>query len=124
LESPSTAEDAALGLSAFHSAVARASNNGLLALISDFLTGLIVALGTDMMGRDLKSWCAILDQAKSRRSDLVQAINEGDADRSARCADDYHRHAMGLVTSLPKAKEIRLKDPQFRSLLLQLVRGR
>lgn len=114
---------AATALRAFHEAIVVAAHNPLLRVLNGFLTDLIIELSHELMGDDLAAWRRILNKMKPLRADLVEAIVSGDVQNSMLFAEAYHHKAAGLVLSVPKAKEARLKDPQFQSLLLRLVSG-
>lgn len=121
LESVSSAPAAATALRAFQEAILVAAHNPLLRILNGFLTDLIVELSDEMMGNDLESWRRIFNKTKPLRADLVEAIVNGDVQNAMLFAEAYHRKAASLVLSVPKAKEARLTDPQFQSLLLRLV---
>lgn len=121
LEAVSNPAMAATALRAFHEAIVVAAHNPLLQVLNGFLIDLVIELSNEMMGDDLEAWRGIFHKTKSLRADLVDAIVDGDVQNAMRFAEAYHRKAANLVLSVPKAKEVRLKDPQFQSLLLRLV---
>lgn len=118
LSSPTVA---ATALRAFHEAIGVAAHNSLLHALHGFLTDLILAFSEEMIGDDVTVWRRLLNKMKPLRAELVEAIVTGDVDNAVLLAEAYHRKAVDLVLAVPKAKEIRLKDPQFQSLLLRLV---
>ena len=121
LDTPATAAAAAAGVRSFHCALALASHNPLLCALCSFLVDVQVELGLELTGGSLKEWKRILAKLKAVRTDLVNAVVAGDHELAGKLAHEFQEKAMALITSLPKAKEVRLTDPKLRALISSMM---
>lgn len=121
LDTLPSAAAAAAALHAFHEAIMAAAHNPLMRVLSSFLTDLIVALSIDMMEGNLTAWRRILNKMRPLRTALVDAIVNGEVEQSAQLAEEYVTAASALVVSVPRAREVRLQDPQCQALLQRLI---
>lgn len=117
VEAARTAEAAASALRDFHGAVAAASHNPLLAALCQFLARIQIELGVELAGGSSAVWRKVLATLRPARRSLVEAIISRDREQAGALAQEFHRSAVDAVTSLPKAKEIRLADPMLHTLL-------
>jgi GntR family transcriptional repressor for pyruvate dehydrogenase complex len=121
LDTPETAAAAAAGVRSFHRALALAAHSPLLCALCGFLVDVQVELGLELTGGSFKEWKRILAKLKLVRSSLVEAIVARDRELSGTLAHEFQDKAMSLITSLPKAKEVRLTDPKLRVLISSMM---
>lgn len=121
LDMAQTAVMAAAAVRNFLGALAQAAHNPLLAALCGFLADLQVELGLQLAGDSIKEWQRIFGKLKKVRSNLVMAIIEGNPALAGSLARDFHAKAVALITSLPKAKEVRLTDPKLRDLISSMM---
>jgi GntR family transcriptional repressor for pyruvate dehydrogenase complex len=121
LEAAKTAAAAAAAVRSFHRALALAAHNPLLSALCGFLADVQVELGMELTGDSIKEWKRIFAKLKPARSGLVDAIVAGDRDLAVTLAHEFHAKAVALITSLPKAKEVRLTDPKLCALLSSMM---
>ena len=121
LDMAKTATAAAAAVRNFHRMLAVAAHNPLLTALCGFLADLQVELGMELTGDSIKEWKRIFSRLKPVRYALVDSIIAGDRGQSVAQARDFHTKAVALITSLPKAKEVRLTDPKLRALLSSMM---
>jgi GntR family transcriptional repressor for pyruvate dehydrogenase complex len=121
LDMAKTAAAAAAAVRNFHRALAEAAHNPLLAALCGFLADLQVELGMELTGDSIKEWKRIFASLKKGRSNLVSAIIEGKQELAVSLEHEFHAKAVALITSLPKAKEVRLTDPKLRALISSMM---
>ncbi len=121
IEAARTAEAAADALRHFHGAVATASHNPLLAALCHFLSQIQIELGVELAGGSFAVWRKVLAKLRPARRRLVEAIISRDREEASALAQEFHRSAVDAVTSLPKAKEVRLDDPMLHKLLSSMM---
>jgi GntR family transcriptional repressor for pyruvate dehydrogenase complex len=117
LNSAQTPEAAVAAVRAFHQAIALAARNPLLAAICGFLVNLQTELGTELAGNSIVVWRKMFRELRPTRTRLLNAIIAGDQKKAIKLAREFHQKAFQLITSLPKAKEVRLTDPTLSSLV-------
>ncbi|HEY0801173.1 MAG TPA: GntR family transcriptional regulator [Steroidobacteraceae bacterium] len=121
LEEAKTAVAAAASVRNFHRSLAMAAHNPLLMALCGFLADLQVELGMELTGDSIKEWKRIFSSLKPVRSRLVDAIIQHDVALAVELASEFHAKAVALITSLPKAKVVRLKDPKLRALISSMM---
>jgi GntR family transcriptional repressor for pyruvate dehydrogenase complex len=121
LEAANTAPAAAAAVRGFHRALALAAHNPLLSALCGFLADIQVELGMDLAGDSIKEWKRIFARLKPVRSNLVDAIVAGNRNLAVKHAHEFHAKAVALITSLPKAREVRLTDPKLRALISSMM---
>lgn len=121
LDEAKTAAAAAVGVRNFHRSLAMAAHNPLLTALCGFLADLQVELGMELTGDSIKEWKRIFSSLKPVRSRLVAAIIQHDDALAVIEATEFHAKAVALITSLPKAKVVRLKDPKLRALISSMM---
>ena len=121
LEGANTAPAAAAAVRGFHRALALASHNPLLGALCGFLADVQVELGMELAGDSIKEWKRIFAKLKPVRSSLVDAIVAGNRKLAVKHAHEFHEKAVALITSLPKAREVRLTDPKLRALICSMM---
>ena len=121
LENAKTALEAAAAVRGFHRAMAVSAHNPLLAALCGFLADLQVELGMELTGNSFKEWKRILSSLKKVRYGLVDAVIAGNRTLSIKRMREFNAQAVLLITSLPKAKEVRLTDPKLRALLSSMM---
>jgi GntR family transcriptional regulator, transcriptional repressor for pyruvate dehydrogenase complex len=117
LDSAQTPEAAVTAVRAFHHAIALAARNPLLTAICGFLVNLQTKLGTELAGNSIAVWSKMFKKLRPTRTRLLNAIIAGDQKNAVKLAREFHQKAFQLITSLPKAKEVRLTDPTLSSLV-------
>ncbi len=122
LDSATSPDQAAAAVLAFHQALANSAHNPLLASICRFLAELQVALAVELAGGSLSVWKRILENLKETRQQLVSSIERRDLATAVADVREFHRKALKLIIALPKAKELRVKDPQLRTITSALIR--
>jgi GntR family transcriptional repressor for pyruvate dehydrogenase complex len=121
LEAAKDVLEAAAAVRSFHRALALAAHNPLLAALCGFLADVQVELGMELTGDSLKEWKRLFAKLKPTRGRLVDALIAGNPDRAAAAAREFHAKAVALITSLPKAREVRLADPKLRALISSMM---
>lgn len=122
MDSLTSVEVGAETLRGFHEALAAASHNPLLATLYDYCTALMVNVGKELMGDSLEAWRDVFDRLKPLRQKLGETIAAGDVKGAMRAAEAFHDSAITVIMGSPNAKELRLKDPLFASLLVQTMK--
>lgn len=117
------AQRAAAGVRAFHHALVQAAHNPLLEVICGYLANVQVAFAMEITEGSIGSWREILDGLQDIRTNFVNAIERRDTKAGMALAHDFHAEAMRLVTSMPRAREVRISDPQLGNLLTSVVTG-
>ena len=120
LDEVTTSEQAAQAVLAFHSAVAAAAHNPLLAALCSFLAELQTELGHQLCD-SVTQWRTVLAKLKPIRTQLVESVIARNRTKAVAAAQQFHTKAVALIAALPKAKEIRLNDPKLRQLLSTLL---
>jgi GntR family transcriptional repressor for pyruvate dehydrogenase complex len=105
----------------FHRALALAAHNPLLSALCGFLADVQVELGMELAGDSIKEWKRIFAKLKPVRSNLVDAIVAGNRNLAVKHAHVFNQKAVALITSLPKAREVRLTDPKLRALISSMM---
>lgn len=121
LDQVKTSETAAEAVRDFHHSIAVASHNGLLVALCGFLVEVQTELGYELMGSSAELWQKLFAKLKPIRADLVDAVIQRNPEAAVTSAREFHAKAVHLLTSLPKAKEVRLADPKLRDLLLSMM---
>lgn len=121
IEAANTAEAAAEATRDFHGAVADASHNPLLAALCQFLSRVQIELGVELAGGSFEVWRKVFTKLRPVRRRLVETIVNRDRIGASALAQEFHRSAVDAVTSLPKAKEVRLDDPMLHKLLSSMM---
>ncbi len=121
LDQVKTSETAAEAVRDFHHSIAVASHNGLLVALCGFLVEVQTELGYELMGSSAELWQKLFAKLKPIRADLVDAVIQRTPEAAVTSAREFHAKAVHLLTSLPKAKEVRLADPKLRDLLLSMM---
>lgn len=116
-----SAQRAASGVRAFHHALVKAAHNPLLEVICGYLANVQVAFAMEITGGSLDCWHEILDGLQEIRDRFVDAIARRDARAAGALAQDFHNEAIRLITSMPRAQEVRISDPQLGALLSSVV---
>lgn len=112
---------AVAGVRAFHHELVRASHDPLLEVICDFLSDVQVEIAREVAEESLATWKAILGDLQPARECFVAAIARRDARAAALLAREFHLETIRAITSLPKAREVRLSDPRLGTMLSQVV---
>lgn len=115
------ADHAAIGVRAFHDALAKASHNPLLEVICGFLAKLQIDFARKLAQGSVDGWRIILYGLAEDRDQLVNAIERRDARKAALVATRFHDLAIKLIASLPRAAETRITDPDLRALLAEIL---
>ncbi|MDA5194442.1 FadR/GntR family transcriptional regulator [Govanella unica] len=123
LKEVQSAEQAAIGVRAFHHALLKAAHNPLLEVICIFLANIQVEFAKEVTGGAVEGWRNILVGLADVRERFVAAIERRDVKAAAKTAREFHETAMQLVSSMPKAQEVRLSDPKLKALLSTIVDG-
>jgi GntR family transcriptional regulator, transcriptional repressor for pyruvate dehydrogenase complex len=113
-QSPEIATEA---VAAFYNALLVAAHNPLLAALCLFLVKLQIELAKELAGHSPVAWRKLQVRLRPLRASLVEAIVSRDHAGVGAAARDFHRKGVAVITSLPKAKEVRLRDPQLRQTL-------
>lgn len=121
LDAANTVEAAAEATRNFHDMVAKASHNPLLAALCQFLARIQVELGIELAGRSLPVWRGVFAKLRPVRLRLVAAIVGGQPSSAAAIAQEFCQDAIEAITSLPKARKVRLADPQLHKLLSTMI---
>lgn len=121
LEGASTGAEAATAVRGFHAAIAAAAHNPLLSALCGFLAQIQAQLGIELTGDVIDQWRLIFSELEAVRSGLVNAIVARDVEGAAACSRAFHEQAMQMITSLPKARTVRLSDPKLRALLSEMM---
>jgi GntR family transcriptional repressor for pyruvate dehydrogenase complex len=121
LDEAGTSEAACEAVRNFHSALASAAHNPLLMALCGFLADLQTELGLELTGDSIALWNQIFDRLRPIRLRLVEAIKARDPEGAAELSRSFHALAVDQITSLPKAKEVRLNDPKLRQLLSSMM---
>jgi GntR family transcriptional repressor for pyruvate dehydrogenase complex len=121
LDEASTTQAAAAAVRQFHRAIATAAHNPLLSALCGFLADFQTELGMELTGDSIAEWRRILTKLRPVRAGLVDAVTRGDAEAAVAMARDFHQKAVTLITSLPKAQEVRLTDPKLGALLSSMM---
>jgi GntR family transcriptional regulator, transcriptional repressor for pyruvate dehydrogenase complex len=121
LSRATTAEMAADAVRSFHSSIAIAAHNPLLAALCGFLSDVQIELGDELVGKSIEHWQRLISKLKPVRTALVEAIVSRDREAAVESAREFQAKALHFITSLPKAKEVRLTDPKLRQLLSSMM---
>jgi GntR family transcriptional repressor for pyruvate dehydrogenase complex len=121
LDQASTAESAAEAVRNYHRSIAIAARNPLLIALCGFLTGVQTELGREFIGNSPSLWRKLFAKLRPLRAALIEAIISRDPETAARLAREFHAKAQNLITSLPRAKEVRLTDPKLGQLLSSMM---
>jgi GntR family transcriptional repressor for pyruvate dehydrogenase complex len=95
----------------------------LLEVICGFLANVQVAFAMETTSGSIECWREILDGLQNLRGRVVDAIERRDAKAAASLTQEFHVEAMRLITSMPKAQEVRISDPKLGALLSSVVNG-
>lgn len=121
LDDANSAETVSEAARDFHRSIAMATHNPLLVALCSFLTDIQIELGHELIGDSESLWQKLLAKLQSARTALVEAIMHRDNDGAVNAAREFQTKALQFITSLPKAKEARITDPQLRDLLLSMM---
>jgi GntR family transcriptional repressor for pyruvate dehydrogenase complex len=121
LDQATTAESAAQAVRNYHETIAAAAHNPLLIALCGFLTRVQTELGREFIGNSPDVWRKLFGKLKPLRLAVVEAIINRDRETAVRAAREFHVKAFNLITSLPKAKEVRLTDPKLDLLLSSMM---
>jgi GntR family transcriptional repressor for pyruvate dehydrogenase complex len=121
LEAPADVDKAAAAVRGFHRALVMAAHNPLLTALCGFLADMQTQLATELTGESLEHWRKILSGLKKNRAALVAAVEARDPEEAQRVAREFHTKAAKLILSLPRAEEVRVTDPKFRSLVSSMM---
>lgn len=114
---------AASAVRGFHHALVKAAHNPLLEVICGFLANVQVAFAMEITDGSIDCWRTILNGLHDVRSKFVEAIERRDAKAATALAHEFHAEAVRLITSMPRAQEVRISDPQLGALLSSVVNG-
>jgi GntR family transcriptional repressor for pyruvate dehydrogenase complex len=121
LDAAMTPTSAAAAVRNYHRSVAMAAHNPLLTALCGFLADIQTELGMELAGDSIEVWKRIFTKLRPLRMRQIEAIVSHDTDQAVRVAREFHAKAVSYITSLPKAKEVRLTDPQLRALLSSMM---
>lgn len=108
---------AAEAVRAFYKALTTAAHNPLLSALCLFLVNLQIELANQLAGDSTDAWRKILARLRPVRASLVEAIISRDEAAVSIVSKDFHRKSVAIITSLPKAKAVRIHDPELRQTL-------
>ena len=120
LDQANTPEESAQAVLAFHNSIGAAAHNPLLGALCGFLTELQTELGLELC-TSIEDWRRVLSKLKTLRAGLVDAIVRREREAAVDLAREFHSKAVNLITSMPKAKEVRLNDPKLHKLLSSMM---
>ncbi len=106
-------DEIAAGLTRFLHALAYASHNPLLTVLCRFLASLQIGLAKAGTENSVKSWRKTVDQLKSHRQRLVDAIRDRDTEAARRCADEYYSTSLKIIGNQPNAHTAWTADLDF-----------
>jgi DNA-binding FadR family transcriptional regulator len=117
LDQAQSSEIATGAVTRFYGALLAAAHNPLLTALSLFLVNLQIELARDLAGDSPVAWRKLLARLRPLRASLVDAIVGRNHATVGTLAKEFHRKSVAVITSLPKAKEVRLRDPKLRQTL-------
>jgi GntR family transcriptional repressor for pyruvate dehydrogenase complex len=121
LENVQSERQAIAGVRAFHRALVQAAHHRLLEVICSFLTDVQIEVAREAAEGELENWHRILASLSDVRSRFVTAIERRDVKAARKLAQEFHACAIASITTLPKAEQVQLADPQLGSLLSSIV---
>ena len=121
LDEVASVAQAVAGVRAFHHALVRASHNPLLEVICDFLSDVQVEVAREVTEGSVVVWKSIVDELQPARMRFVEALERRDARAAPQRAREFHAQTIRSITSLPRAREVRLSDPRLKAMLSSIV---
>jgi GntR family transcriptional repressor for pyruvate dehydrogenase complex len=97
------------------------SHNTLLAALCSFLSDIQLELAIELSERQLLPLRQVAGALYGDRITVVEALEARHRERAVRAVREYHDHAMKLITSSPRAREIRDSDPGYAGLVSSLM---
>jgi GntR family transcriptional repressor for pyruvate dehydrogenase complex len=97
------------------------SHNPLLAALCSFLGDIQVELAIELSERQLLPLRQVAGDLYGDRIAVVEALEARDRAQAVRAVRAYHEHALELITSSPRAQEIRDSDPGYAGLISSLM---
>jgi len=72
----------------------------------------------------LAEWKRISSTLQPLRMAVVEAVEARDGERAAAMVREYHTRAIELITSTPRASELKISDPGFSELIASVLNTR
>jgi GntR family transcriptional repressor for pyruvate dehydrogenase complex len=121
LERATTAETGAEAARSYHRSIAVAAHNPLLTALCGFLADVQIELGYELIGRSGNEWRILLSKLRPLRLAVVEAIVSRNQKEAVAASHEFQIKALQLISSQPRAKEVRLTDPKLRELLASMM---
>jgi DNA-binding FadR family transcriptional regulator len=93
------------------------SHHPLLAALCRSITEIQIGLAVELSGGSLDSWRRVAGALHKTRIDIVEALEDRDADRAVELVQAYHQRIIERIQSSPRAKEITASDPGLSQVL-------
>lgn len=113
--------DAAKAVKTFHAAITAAAASPFLIPLCSFLTDVLVQAALELVENSIETWRPALDKLQPVRARLVQAIVDGNPVLAARYARQFHAEGLALITSFPKAEQMRVDDPKLGAFVASIM---
>jgi len=96
------------------------SHNALLATLCRFFADVHM----ELVFAKLAEWKRISSTLQPLRMAVVEAVEARDGERAAAMVRKYHTRAIELITSTPRASELKISDPGFSELIASVLNTR
>jgi DNA-binding FadR family transcriptional regulator len=110
-------ESAAATLKHYFVTLSAISHNPLLAALCRSITEIQIGLAVKLSGGSIKDWRRVAGSLHDARMEIVDAIAQRDTGRAVQLVHDYHNKIIKRTRSLPKAQELRERDPGLTTTL-------
>ncbi|MFE2431137.1 FadR/GntR family transcriptional regulator [Streptomyces sp. NPDC059373] len=114
-------DQAAAELKGFFHTLAGLSHHPLLISLCRFITEVQIGFAVELSGGSLASWKRVAGALHDTRMDIVEALENRDADRAVELLQEYHQRVVDRIQKSPRGKEMTSSDPGFSQLMASLL---
>jgi DNA-binding FadR family transcriptional regulator len=124
LDAATTVEALADSLKLFLSRLAAASHNPLLGALVRFLVDLQIGIALEFWGPSFEKFRDVIGKFAGERRQVVAALRKRDREAAREAVEQYHRHAMRVIGSMPGSRTLGLSGVLQSKIVPELLSRR
>jgi GntR family transcriptional repressor for pyruvate dehydrogenase complex len=124
LDAATTVEALADSLKLFVSRLAAASHNPLLSGLVRFLVDLQIGIALEFWGPSFEKFRGVIGKFAGERRQVVAALRKRDRNAAREAVEQYHRHAMRVIGSMPGSRTLGLSGVLQSKIVPELLSRR
>jgi DNA-binding FadR family transcriptional regulator len=106
----------------FHHTLSAISHHPLLAALCRAIVDIQLGLAVSYSGERSGSWKTVAGALRKMRVQIVEALEDRDADRAVMLVGAFHARTLDLIGSVSGGRRSKVSDPEFTRLVSMLLR--